>query len=75
MTLGTHSPSAPRGDAAADSVPAESQRGQGHAQGHRLWRHGLAWTVALAVLAMVFALYLQPAVLVTLADQVWACFN
>lgn len=35
----------------------------------------LAYAAALAVLAGVFALYLHPAILVTLADQVWACFN
>lgn len=35
----------------------------------------LAWTVALAALLAVFALYTQPAMMVTLADFVWACFN
>lgn len=35
----------------------------------------LAYAAAVAVLAGVFALYTRPAVLVTLADQVWACFN
>jgi hypothetical protein len=35
----------------------------------------LAWTAALAALLAVFALYLQPAMMVTLADFVWACFN
>ncbi len=35
----------------------------------------LAYAAALAVLAGVFTLYTQPTVLVTLADQVWACFN
>ncbi len=35
----------------------------------------IAYTAALAVLVGVFALYTRPAVLVTLADQVWACFN
>lgn len=36
----------------------------------RLW----AWAAALAALAGVFALYTQPRMLMTLAEQVWACF-
>ncbi|MES2363805.1 MAG: hypothetical protein V4646_18690 [Pseudomonadota bacterium] len=32
------------------------------------------WTAALAALLGVFALYTQPDFLVTLANQVWACF-
>ena len=35
----------------------------------------LAYAAAVAVLAGVFALYTQPTVLVSLAEQVWACFN
>jgi len=35
----------------------------------------LAYGAAIAVLLAVFALYTRPAILVTLADQVWACFN
>lgn len=35
----------------------------------------LAYAAALAVLLGVFALYTRPLVLVTLADQVWACFG
>ncbi len=35
----------------------------------------LAWAAAIAALVAVFMLYTQPAVLVTLADQLWACFN
>jgi len=35
----------------------------------------VAYAAALAALAGVFALYTQPTVLVTLADQLWACFN
>ena len=35
----------------------------------------LAYAAALVVLAGVFTLYTQPALMVTLADQVWACFN
>jgi hypothetical protein len=32
------------------------------------------WAAALAVLALVFAWYLQPDVVVALALQVWSCF-
>jgi len=35
----------------------------------------LAYGAAIAALLAVFALYTQPAILVTLADQMWACFN
>lgn len=35
----------------------------------------LAYGAAIVVLLAVFALYTQPAILVTLADQMWACFN
>ena len=35
----------------------------------------LAYGAAIAVLLAVFALYTQPTILVTLADQLWACFN
>lgn len=34
----------------------------------------LAYATALAVLLAVFALYTRPDFLVTLADQIWACF-
>lgn len=34
----------------------------------------LAWTAALAVLALVFAAYLNPHLAVDLANRVWACF-
>ncbi len=33
-----------------------------------------AWTAATLVLAAVFALYMQPQMMVALADMVWACF-
>jgi hypothetical protein len=33
-----------------------------------------AYGVALAVLGGVFMLYLQPGLMITLADRVWACF-
>jgi hypothetical protein len=35
----------------------------------------LAYGVAVAVLLAVFALYTRPLILVTLADQIWACSN
>ena len=35
----------------------------------------LAYGAAVAALLAVFALYTQPAMMVTLADFVWACFN
>ena len=38
-------------------------------------RRWLAYLAALVVLLLVFGLYTQPRMLVTLADQVWACFN
>ena len=34
----------------------------------------LAYIAAVTVLLAVFALYTRPQFLVTLADQVWACF-
>ncbi len=39
-----------------------------------LARKSLAWSATLAVLLAVFALYTRPDFLVTLADQIWACF-
>lgn len=35
----------------------------------------LAYTAALALLLAVFALYTRPLFMVTLADQIWACFR
>jgi hypothetical protein len=35
----------------------------------------LAYGAAVMALLAVFALYTQPLILVTLADQIWACFN
>ncbi len=35
----------------------------------------LGWAAALAALAGVFALYLQPTLQVALSELVWACFN
>ncbi len=40
----------------------------------KLPRQLLAWALALAVLLAVFALYTRPDFLLTLADQLWACF-
>ncbi len=34
----------------------------------------LAWAAALVVLAAVFAAYLNPHMVVDLANRVWACF-
>ena len=34
----------------------------------------LAWGIAVAALGATFALYTRPLILVTLADQLWACF-
>jgi hypothetical protein len=34
----------------------------------------LGWLAALVVMGAVFSLYLQPAFLFTLAQQVWSCF-
>lgn len=39
-----------------------------------LARKAIAWSAAIAVLLAVFALYTRPDFLVTLADQIWACF-
>ncbi|MDP3702464.1 MAG: hypothetical protein Q8R72_16315 [Hylemonella sp.] len=40
----------------------------------KLPRQLLAWGAATAVLLAVFALYAQPDFMLTLADQLWACF-
>ena len=37
-------------------------------------RRALAWAAALAALALVFASYLSPHLVVDLANRVWACF-
>jgi hypothetical protein len=34
----------------------------------------IVWAVALALLLAVFGLYTRPEFLVSLADQLWACF-
>jgi hypothetical protein len=38
-------------------------------------RKVLAYAAAIALLLAVFALYTRPTILVTLADQLWACFR
>ncbi|MGZ5181265.1 MAG: hypothetical protein ACXWC6_08260 [Ramlibacter sp.] len=35
----------------------------------------IGWAAATAALTAVFALYTRPAVMVMLADQLWACFR
>jgi type II secretory pathway component PulM len=37
-------------------------------------RRAALWVAAIALSAAVFALYLQPDFVVTLANQLWACF-
>ncbi|MEW5677705.1 hypothetical protein [Comamonas kerstersii] len=38
------------------------------------WLRGVIWVVVCLALLAVFAMYLQPDFMLTLADQVWACF-
>ena len=37
-------------------------------------RRALGWSAAAVVLALVFAAYLNPHLVVDLANRVWACF-
>ncbi|MEQ1682479.1 MAG: hypothetical protein ABL916_02435 [Burkholderiaceae bacterium] len=37
-------------------------------------RHALMWLASVAVLLLVFAAYLRPGIVMTLADQLWSCF-
>ncbi len=37
-------------------------------------QRGLFYALAALVLALVFALYTQPDMMVTVAEQLWACF-
>ncbi|WP_255352793.1 MULTISPECIES: hypothetical protein [Diaphorobacter] len=39
-----------------------------------LYKRSIVAVALLAVLLGVFALYLQPDFMLTLADQIWACF-
>jgi len=41
---------------------------------HKKWLAAVAAVLALLALLAVFALYLQPGFMLTLADQIWACF-
>lgn len=38
-------------------------------------RRFVAYAAALAALAAVFALYTRPELMVTLSEQIWACFG
>jgi hypothetical protein len=38
------------------------------------WLRSLRWLAVAAVLALVFAAYLSPHLVVDLANRVWACF-
>lgn len=38
------------------------------------WLRAVIWVVVLCALLAVFALYTRPEFMLTLADQVWACF-
>jgi hypothetical protein len=40
----------------------------------RLWRRWLGWAAVAVVLLGVLMLYRDPAFMLMLADQVWACF-
>jgi hypothetical protein len=40
----------------------------------RGWHKALAWAAAGLVLLAVFALYTRPDFLLTLANELWACF-
>jgi len=40
----------------------------------RALRKAALWLLAALVLALVFALYLQPQFAIAVLDQVWACF-
>jgi hypothetical protein len=39
-----------------------------------LWRRGLVWAMVALALAGVFATYLHPDLMLSLANQLWACF-
>jgi hypothetical protein len=42
--------------------------------GPATWRRALIWVTAPAVLVGIFALYVQPDLALTIANQLWACF-
>lgn len=39
-----------------------------------VWLRALAWLAVALILLAVFGLYLEPDFMLTMADQVWACF-
>jgi hypothetical protein len=39
-----------------------------------LWRRGLVWSAVALALAGVFATYFHPDLMLSLANQLWACF-
>lgn len=43
-------------------------------QGPRRWRRALLWALLLVVLLAVFLAYTQPALMMQLSEQLWACF-
>jgi hypothetical protein len=45
------------------------------AGGSGRWRRVLAWTAVLAALAATFTAYLQPDLVVDLANRLWSCFG
>jgi hypothetical protein len=42
--------------------------------GQTLWRKVLIWAAISLTLALVAALYLRPDFVISMADQLWACF-
>ena len=38
-------------------------------------KRAAAWTLALAALGGVFALYTRPQMMIALGDMIWACFQ
>ncbi|WP_162989487.1 MULTISPECIES: hypothetical protein [unclassified Comamonas] len=47
---------------------------QGKPRSLAWWQRALIWAAVVALLLAVFALYTRADFMVTLADQVWACF-
>jgi hypothetical protein len=50
--------------------PAQADLARGW---HQRWRWA-GYSLAALLLGLVFALYVQPDMMVTLAEQLWACF-